>query len=206
MIEPYRKEPFIRSVKRLDDNKSGHVALQVDFFDGTTDYLFQSLSQNTTMRVGKRIEINGTSAFIRERDGVVRKAILIDGTSLRFGKLRLTSSGPISGKIVSMNKELKGGGWIIVDQMLPADSTLIGQQIMVDASGERDAAYTIRAIQPEGDHTRIYCGPISFVRGFKGGDMVMRTATVPRAYDQGYFYDFEEGATFRISIHEEWKP
>ncbi len=49
--------------------------------------------------------------------------------------------------------------------------------------------------------------PISFVRGFKGGDMVVRTATVPKDYDQGYFYDFEEGATLKeaaISKADPW--
>lgn len=206
VIEPYHKDPFIRSVKRLDDDKGDYVALQIEFLDGSTDYVFQSLSGNTTMRAGNKIEINGTSAFVREHGGAVKKAIIIDGTKLKFRKLRLISPGTITGKIVTMNKELKGGGWIIVDQKLPADGKLIGQQIMVDASGERDASYTIRSLQREGDHTKIFCGPISFVRGFKGGDMVVRTATVPKDYDQGYFYDFEEGATFRISMHEEWTP
>ena len=104
-----------------------------------------------------------------------------------------------------MNKELKGGGWLIVDQKLPADGSLIGQQIMIDPAGDRDACYTIRDVRPEGDFTKIFCGPISFVRGYKGGDMVVRRATVPKNYNQGYLYDFEEGASFRISVHEEWK-
>lgn len=204
VIEPYHQKPFIRAIKRLDNEGSGYVALQIEFLDGRTDYLFHNLSPGTKMRPAKGIETDATSAFVRGKGGKISKAIIVDGTNLKFKKLRLTSSGVITGKVVTMNKELKGGGWIIVDQKLPVDGSLTGQQIMIEGSGERDASYTIRDVQPEGNGTRIFCGPISFVRGYRGGDMVVRTATVPKDYTQGYLYDFEEGAPFRISVHTEW--
>lgn len=206
VIEPYRKTPFIRSVKRLDREGSDYVLLQIDFLDGRTDYVFHNLSPGTKTHSAKSILTDGTSAFVSEHNGTVTKAILVDGTKLRYKNLRLTSSGSITGKVVTMNKELKGGGWIIVDQKLPVDGSLTGEQITIESSGERDASYTIHDVKREGNHTRIFCGPVTFVRGYRGGDMVVRTATVPKDYTQGYFHDFEEGASFRISVHKEWKP
>lgn len=205
LVEPYRKEPFIKSVKRLDDGKGNHVALQIEHVDGGVDYLILDLGSGMAVQGIKGIKMNGTAAFVQERDGHVRHAVLVDGTKLKSRDIHLTSSGAITGKVLKMNRELKGGGWLIVDQKLPVDGSLIGQQIMIDPAGERDACYTIRDIRPEGGFTKIFCGPISFVRGYKGGDMVVRRATVPKDYKQGYLYDFEEGASFRISVHEEWK-
>ena len=34
--------------------------------------------------------------------------------------------------------------------------------------------------------------------------MVVRRTTVPKTYEQGYIYDFEEGASFNIASHATW--
>ena len=204
VIEPNREKPFIRSVKRLNNAGDGYVALKIERVDGLIDYVFQNVSGQRVMRLGRKIELNGSAAFVQEYDSKVRKAILVDGISLKFGKLRLSASGVITGKVVTMNRQIKGGGWLVVDQKLPTDGSLVGQYIMIEPAGERDACYRIMDVQPQGDHTRIFCGPISFVSGYKGGNMVVRTATVPRDYSQGFLYDFVEGASFRISAHKEW--
>ena len=104
-----------------------------------------------------------------------------------------------------MNKKLSGGGWILVDTKLPADGSLNGEQIIIATDQARDATYTVRNVERQGDLTKIYCGPITFVRDFVGGTMEVRTFTLPKSYDKGYLYDFEEGAGFKITSHKVWK-
>ena len=95
---------------------------------------------------------------------------------------------------------------MLVDSKLPADGSLNGEQIIVETETERDASYTIRSVERENGLTKIYCGPISFIRDFKGGTMEVRTFRVPKNYNMGYLYDFEEGAQFRITSHKVWIP
>ncbi|MEX2235717.1 MAG: hypothetical protein WD824_26400, partial [Cyclobacteriaceae bacterium] len=206
VIEPYRKQPFIKSAERMDDGKSGTVAIKIERMDGGIDYVLYSAIPEKAMRLPNGISMTGTAGYVREMKGKVNKGILVNGSALKYNSLTVKSSVPIRGKIVRMNRELKGGGWLIVDKKLPTDGSLTGQQIVIETTGERDASYTIRDIQREGNETKIFCGPITFVQGYKGGEMVVRTASVPKDYTQGYLYDFEEGAAFQIAVHKEWTP
>jgi hypothetical protein len=204
VIEPYRERPFIKKIQRLDDGKGEQVALKIERVDGASDYILYNTAEKKMMRLPDGITMSGNAGFFRETNGKVEKGILVNGSELNYRNLKLRSTGSISGKVVKMNKELRGGGWFLVDTKLPEDGSLNGHQIIIENDGDRDACYTIEKIEREGDLTRVYCGPITFVRGYKGGNMVVRTATVPKDYTQGYLYDFEEGATFKINIHEEW--
>jgi hypothetical protein len=204
VIEPYRERPFIKAVRRLDDPSTGVVAIRVDRMNGAIDYLLYNKTPDKTARLANGISLAGRAAFIQEMNGEVRKAILINGSKLKYKNLNLSSSGTLTGKVVKMNKELTGGGWLIVDKKLPADGSLTGHQIMIQTSTDRDACYTIRKIEPEGKGSKIFCGPIAFVRGFKGGETVIRRQLVPKDYTQGYLYDFEEGDAFEISVYQEW--
>ena len=56
----------------------------------------------------------------------------------------------------------------------------------------------------EGNLTKVLCGQVSFITGFKGGNRMVRMATVPKSYTQGYIYDFEEGASFEIASQATW--
>lgn len=205
VIEPYRGKPGIRSVQRMDDGQGNHVALRIEREDGGIDYLFHKGDTRPGISPMKGVSMDGDAAWIRERMGSLDRAVLVGGQELRFRKLRLTHTGVFEGKVIAMNRELQGGGWLIVDQKLPADGSLIGQHIIIDPSGDRDASYAISGVEPQGNHTRVYCGPISFVRGYKGEEMVVRRASVPKDYTLGFLYDFEEGASFRITNHTEWK-
>ncbi|MBW7893181.1 MAG: hypothetical protein H3C48_19630 [Chitinophagaceae bacterium] len=103
-----------------------------------------------------------------------------------------------------MDKKPDGKGWLLVDTKLPIDGSLTGRQIVIETKGERDATYTIHDVKREGNLTKVLCGQVSFITGFKGGNMVVRVATVPKSYSEGYIYDFEEGATFQIASHATW--
>jgi hypothetical protein len=172
--------------------------------DGQTDYLLYNPSSQNELRLSNGISMSGKIGYLQEKNGQVNKGVLLNGSALKFGKMDLKSAGEITGKIVKMNKEADGNGWVLVDTKLPLDASLHGRQIIIETDTERDASYTISYVEKQGDLTKIFCGPISFIRGFKGGTMVVRTATVPKTYKEGYLYDFEEGASFKITSHAVW--
>ncbi len=205
VFEPYQQNPFIKSVKRLDDGKGTDVTIQVELADGTFDYVLYNSDSRKVISLANGISMNGTLGYVKEKKNKAVKGILINGTDLRCGRMNLKSEGAITGKVVKMNKELSGGGWLLVDTKLPVDGSLTGEQIIIDTDQARDATYTIRSIERQGDLTKIYCGAITFVRDFAGGTMEVRTFTLPKYYDKGYLYDFEEGAGFRITSHKVWK-
>jgi hypothetical protein len=204
VFEPYRINPFIKSVQRLDDGSGEQIIIKVEKVNGYIDYLLYNLLSQKIIRLPNGISIDGSIGYLQVKNDKANKGILINGSSLKFGKMELKSAGVITGKIVKMDKELDDKGWLLVDTKLPTDGSLIGQQIIIETEGERDASYTIHDIQREGNLTKVLCGQLSFVSGFKGGNMVVRTATVPKSYTQGYFYDFEEGASFKIATHTTW--
>lgn len=204
VVEPYKGESFIRSVKRIDKGEDEGIAIQIERTDGGIDYVLYNPHSKNMMHLPNGITMSGTAAYIQEKNGKVNKGILVNGSALEYRHMKLKSSGAITGKVVDMNKDLKGGGWLIVDKALPTDGSLNGQQIIIETSGERDASYTIQDILREGNKTKVFCGPISFVSGYKGESMRIRNATVPKDYTQGFVYDFEEGATFQIAVHKEW--
>lgn len=203
VLEPYQKNPFIRSVKRLDDGKGRQVALEVEHTDGKVDYILYNPDTQKAMHLANGISMTGTISYIQEKNKAVLKGVLINGSSLTYGKMRIHTTGAITGKILKMNKELPGGGWVMVDTKLPTDGSLNGQELIVDTKGDRDAVYTISNVEREGNLTRIYCGPITFIKGFKTESAVITNdpaAKSPTAYQ----YDFEEGAGFRITSHAVW--
>ncbi|HEY8659833.1 MAG TPA: heparinase II/III family protein [Hanamia sp.] len=204
VFEPYRNKPFIKSVMRMDDGTGAQVAIKVEKIDGHIDYLLYNPTSQQLMRLPNGISMTGTIGYLEEKDGKVNKGILINGSELKYDNMELKSTGIITGKVVKMDKELDGKGWLLVDSKLPMDSSLNGQQIIIETNEERDASYTIDHVEKEGNLTKVFCGPISFISGFKGGNMVIRTAAVPKSYTQGYVYDFEEGASFKITSHAVW--
>ena len=203
LIEPYKSKPFIQSVQRLDDQQDKKVALKIDKTDGTIDYLLYNPALGE-FKLPNGMVLEGEYGFVRIKNGQVSRGILINGKALRFQDFHLKSSGPLGGKILKMNKELTGGGWLVVDIDLPTDGSLNGQQIFISTGGERDASYTIEEVRHTEEGTRVYCGPISFISGYQGGETTVRNGGVANDYTEGFRYDFEEGAAFQIATHDEW--
>jgi hypothetical protein len=189
VLEPYRSQPFIRSIVRLDNGNSDNIALQIEKIDGNTDFILYNPDTKKVMRLNNGISLTGNIGYINRSADKVQKAVLINGTELQYGKTILRSTGSFTGKVIKINKETSGGGWIWVDAKLPIDGSLNGEQLMVTTNTDRDATYTIQKIERDGELTKVYCGDISFVRGQKN--------------DQ-YLYDFEIGAEFKIALHKVW--
>lgn len=193
VIEPYKKKSFLKSVKRLDDGKGREVVIQAELENGEVDYILYNPDPGKAIRLPNGLSMNGALGYLKMKAGKAVKGILLDGTSLKYSNLNLKSAGPLTGKIVKMNKAIDGGGWFLVDRALPTDGSLRGAQIMIATESERDATYTIKEVTKEGKVTRVYCGPITFVNDTRAVDSA-RT----------YSYDFEEGAIFKITAHAIW--
>ena len=203
VLEPYRGKPFITSVQRLDKDNDAAIIIKVEKTDGRTDYLLYNPSSANVVKLPNGMVMNGTIGYIEEKDNKADKAILINGSSLIYGKMKLRSAGAIEGKIVKMDKGFSGEGWLLVDAKLPVDKRSIGEQITIETKGERDASYTIHDVQKEGKLTKIFCGPVTFVSGSvkkEGG-----SAAAPENNPPAYLYDFEEGASFKIGAHVLWQ-
>lgn len=193
LFEPYKQKPFIKSVKRLDDGKSMQVSLKVEHLNGTVDYILYNPDSTQTMQTAEGVKMDGVLGYVRQSQGKALKGILLNGKHLSYSNMNLAAEGPVKGKVVKMNKELNGGGWLLVDQALPTDGSMNGAQLIISTKGDRDACYSIAEVKREGNLTRVYCGPITFVSDYRGND-----------YKGGYLYDFEEGAPFTITTHKTW--
>lgn len=204
VFEPYRGKPFIKSVQRLDNENGDEIIISVDKMNGETDYILYNNKEDKFIKLTNGIKMEGKIGLVRLKGKNPIEGILINGSSLRYKQMNLKSSGMIQGKVITMTKDLKGDGSILLDAGFAIDRNVIGEQIMIETSGERDATYTIHDVQKEGEYTRIFCGPVSFVKAFKGGKIDVRGVRLPGSYNEGYEYDFEEGAAFRIGSVVSW--
>src|SRR5690606_10465512 len=123
VIEPYRDDPFIHSVTRLDKGKDMGIAIQVERQEGILESTHHNPTTAEQMKIPDGPTLSGAAAYLQLKGGKVHKAVIVNGKILKFQNMKLKSSGPITGKILQMNRELKGGGWLILDQLLPTDGS-----------------------------------------------------------------------------------
>jgi hypothetical protein len=211
VIEPYRHAPVIASVERLDLPLTGGVpqqdvpdsqgALRIRLTDGHVDYVLWS-SSDDPVRFAEKGVFRGRLGFLRvNQDDAVTSMVLVQGKELGYSDTRLNAEPVYTGKVIGMSHGLDEGGSIIVDTALPADGSLVGQYISVESSSDRDACYQIMQVHKKDDRFVVDCGPISFVRGFKGEQINLRSFSLAKNYTTGFQHDFEEGATFHIVNH-----
>src|SRR5690606_34990757 len=121
VIEPYQKQPFIKAVTRMDNGDNQAVVLKIEHIDERTDYVLFNLLPDKPIQLANGISLSGEIAYIQEREAIIDRGIMINGTHLKYRQMDLQSSGKITGQVIDMNKELTGGGWIVVDRDLPMD-------------------------------------------------------------------------------------
>jgi len=199
VFEPYKQNPFIKSVKRIDNGDESQIALLIEHTNGSIDHILYNPEYEKLMKLPNNVSMTGNIGFLRTKNNQPTKAILVNGSTLSYGELNLKSEGRITGKIVKMNKNPSGSGWVLVDQILPENGSLNGEQLIISTKGERDATYTIKSVKREGKYTKIDCGPITFAMGLKN-----KQSEDPKDPYSNYIYEFEEGAAFSIATHTEW--
>ena len=105
-----RRNPFIRSVERLDNDTDDQVVLKVSKVNGFVDYLmYNPLSEKIT-QLSNGILLNGDIGYVKVKGHKAEKAVLINGTSLEFGEMKLKSEGIYTEKVVDMKKDHKRDG------------------------------------------------------------------------------------------------
>jgi len=199
VFEPYKQNPFIKSIKRIDNGDESQIALLIEHTNGSIDHILYNPEYEKLMKLPNNVSMTGNIGFLRTKNNQPTKAILVNGSTLSYGELNLKSEGRITGKIVKMNKNPSGSGWVLVDQILPENGSLNGEQLIISTKGERDATYTIKSVKREGKYTKIDCGPITFAMGLKN-----KQSEDPKDPYSNYIYEFEEGAAFSIATHTEW--
>ena len=193
VIEPYSNEPVIASVERLAVTEAPEgaepVALKVTLGDGAVDYLAASDDDTAVIEADEGLEFAGAIGWLRVRDGKVEKAALCRGTRLALGGFSITlNAAGYGGKIVRMDKDMEGKGYVWVDLPLPTDGALAGQQMIIENDRARNACYTIESVEQDGELYKVCLGEVCFVRGYAD----------PKDYSKGFVYNFEEGAPFII--------
>ncbi len=197
VMEPYQGQPFIRTVRKKLVQQGDLLIIEIDKYNGVKDYIIKNQSGKPVRT--KEISFDGDIAYIQTAKNKLKKATLINTASLRFMGFDLKGRPAISGKVVTMSKEVKGDGWILIDRPISDKEDLSGAYIVIKNSTDRDATYPIQRAEAVGNQTKLYCGPIHFIKGYKGNRAVTRKSLVPERYDLGFDYDFEEGDVFEIS-------
>lgn len=191
LIEPYRNTPSIAQAERLPlaSGPADAVALKVTLANGAVDYLFDSDDDSALIKVQDGPEFTGGVGWLRVKDGKVEQAALVRGSRLVLGDfaLRLAESG-YRGKIVRMDKDMEGKGYVWVDCPLPLDQTLRGAQMIIQNDRIRNACYEIESIEKDGDLYKVCLGEVCFIRSYKDNS----------DYSKGFIYEFDEGAPFII--------
>lgn len=202
VIEPYKKTPFIKSVERLGDStaESTQAVLRITLADGSVDTILWNQRSDGALSSGNT-SLSGKLGFVRSKGDKVTSAVLVQGSELKCGAQVLQAPATYTGKVVRMNRKLDGGGWVWLKGNLPSPEKLVGLELTVDTTSNRNACYKIHSAEKDGDLVKANCGPITFVRGYSGDTISMRSQTLPADYSHGYLYDFEEGATFTIPNH-----
>ncbi len=193
--EPWRGERLIRSVERIPCGQDAEgfdaVAIRVELADGAVDWICSARGDGV-IDVPGGPSFSGRLAMIRIRDGAVERASLIAGTELALGEFRLSAPAAAwTGTVARMDRDMEEDGRIWVDAEIPTDDTLVGESIIIENDGQRNACYTIERVERDGDLTMLSLGDVSFVRDFVDRD----------DYSKGYVYNFEEGAAFSIPQH-----
>lgn len=197
VLEPYSGHPFIKSTQKKIINDGDVLIIEIIKYNGTTDYIIKNNSGKPVST--KELSFDGDIAYMQTAKNKLVKATLLNTASLRFKGFNLKGRAAVSGKVITMSKEVKGDGWILIDQPIANKEDVQGQYIIIKNNKDRDAAYLIHNTALQGTHTKLYCGPVHFIRGYKGAKGMIRKSLVPERYDLGFEYDFEEGDAFEIS-------
>lgn len=204
VIEPFAVTPSVRRVDRMPATEDS-VAIRVTLADGHQDFFCWNETSRSLGLEPSGVRLDGRCGWVRiGPDGAATRAIMINGDNLQAAGVKLKGQAEVRGKVVRMNRGLDGGGWVWLSSSGPLDDRVLGQTLQIANENERDACYVIERYERDGDLWRVYCGDISFVRGYAGPTMRLREFVAPSGYDHGYLFDFEPGATFTIPLHSEW--
>lgn len=203
VIEPYREQPFIRSIEPLEVRRAdGTVArdfearaIRIGLENGRTDTIVCTLSPDTEYMVDGTLKFAGFFGVYAEQDGCEGFVYAHDG---RFTDLSGDSRTFAAGKVVQFTRELSFRNFLEVevedwleDGESDTSAGWVGRFVYVANDGVRNAAYRIEDVERlGGSRYRIDIGEASLVRRYADAN----------DFAKGYIYDIAEGAAFRIPL------
>lgn len=106
VYEPYRGEPWIRNVSpvALEPDDGRAAAALVEMEDGERHYVYHSLVPERTHVLDGEVRVDGQAAcLVLDRDGQPIRAMLLNGTELRWGEFVLGGQGLRRSRIVAVD-------------------------------------------------------------------------------------------------------
>lgn len=167
VLEPYDREPFLRSVRlvpaRSETPGANPVAVEVVTNDGRVDTLLTLETDGHS--TADAIQMEGRYGFLARRDGKVESAKLMHGTRLEGGGFVLTAStAAYSGILKEVLYQNPADQRLRLSAPLPVAARRPNRLLLVANDGVEDAAYTVTR-WPRPDVASL--GGISLIRGFK---------------------------------------
>jgi hypothetical protein len=167
VLEPYDREPFLRSVRLVpaqSDTPGVHpVVVEVVTKDGRTDLLIAAESAGRVTAEAVRFE--GRYGFLARRDDKVEIAKLMSGTRLEHGAFALTAStAAFTGVLKEVLPDNPDDQRLHLSEALPVASRRAGRLLMVTNDAVQDAAYMVDRWVGASVAS---LGGISLVRGLK---------------------------------------
>jgi len=205
VIEPYRRTPYIRSVrevpvKPISGSLAPHeaTAVRVELTDGRVDYVVSALRTDVALRVDGRFSFRGAFGVYSLRHG---RAEYVLGHDTQLIGTEPAREGPAAlvGTLRDFTRELSDTNQLTVEltEDVPEPAALVGSYVYVENDGERNAVYRIHGATATAGSPRalvLDIGDVTTVRGYVD----------PYDFDQGYRYDVASGAAVRIPLTREW--
>jgi hypothetical protein len=209
VIEPYKGQRFISSIKQLKVKYNGQYmddnqvrAVRVKLTNGRTDYVVSALDPNKTYVIEK--SDNGTSldntldfkgffgVYSEEEDGRVQSYVH-DGSYIgKHDEALLNRQGAVTGTIYDFTNQLSMNNEIIITPSKTVSPTeLIGKSIVVQNDGIRNGTFRIlNATALDSSRIRLDIGDVTLIR----------TYVDPNDFNKGFVFDIAKGASFRIPL------
>ncbi|MBQ8003747.1 MAG: heparinase II/III family protein, partial [Oscillospiraceae bacterium] len=214
VIEPYNKNRYIKSIKRVDIEPTGDVkpgktdaanAVRVELVDGRVDYVVYAQNNDVTYRITDS-ENNysfdfkgfvGVWTIAGENENIY--SYIHDGEMMGTEKEKVESlDAAIEGKILDFERGLSFENWLDVEfdrEVTQAEAdTLSDRLLTVELKGHGNAAYVIESVDmSDTTHGRINFGNVSLISGFVD----------VKDESKGYTYDVAVGKSFEIPMSYE---
>lgn len=189
VFEPYKGEPLIRRIDRLDDGGTSGVILEVELANGRTDRLYFTPGPQQTVGDPEVGQLTGRFAWLRlDPEGQPTDGRLIDAASFVWDEREWAEEDTPSvyhGELVAIDaSDPKHVRLQTSLSDLPED--LEGRYIVIDNHQRADASYRIEAVLPGG---LLDIGPAA----------IDEQHIDKSDYGQGRIPNIRTGETFRIA-------
>jgi hypothetical protein len=163
VVEPYEREPFIKSIRRVDlpAARAGFapVVLEIETNAGTDTIVF-SQDPNRSLLVPDGVQVQGRFALVRRRGSQPVAACLMGGRRLSAGAVMLKlGSAAAAGKILAVER---GKCMVDLDLKTLDPPSLVGRTIRL-YNDLRSSIYTITAAQRTRRGTRLTLNTTSLI-------------------------------------------